>query len=185
MATIISSVQPTFKQFPKTETGLKELQECRDTIAKSHMYDYQVDWTTNTIIYTKAPQPVVPTIVAPANGIYVTPGAYKLQLRDGTFGTFIVVKSRQSDRLYAKKMIDAPSGRLTKDGKHVDFDFDYEAARGVIYKLRPEHKLTPEEFKAMAIQYDRCVVCGRTLKVAKSIEQMMGDVCFNRIYGGA
>lgn len=102
----------------------------------------------------------------------LTIGVYEIP----TTGEIYVVKPNQEKtRLYAKKLVEAPSERVTETGKHVDFDFVYE--KGAIYKLRPEFKMTLERGKELMIRYGRCIVCGRTLKKAESVERGIGPVC--------
>jgi len=101
----------------------------------------------------------------------LTPGVYELP----TGEIYVVKPNRAHTRLYAKKLVEAPSERLTETGEHVKFDFVYE--RGAIYKIRPEDKMKIERAKELMIRYGRCIVCGRRLKVAKSVERGIGPVC--------
>lgn len=104
-------------------------------------------------------------------------GAYELP----TGEIYIVKPNREKTRLYAKRLVEAPSERLTETGKHVDFDFVYEA--GAIYKIKPENRMPFERAKELTILYGRCIICGRHLKVAKSVERGIGPDCYKAIGG--
>jgi len=103
-------------------------------------------------------------------------GVYELP----TGEIYVVKPNRAKTRLYAKKLVETTE-RLTKQGKRVDFDFVYE--RGAIYKLKPQHKMFIERAKRLMIRYGRCIVCGRRLKVAKSVERGIGPVCIKYFRG--
>lgn len=102
-------------------------------------------------------------------------GVYELP----TGEIYVVKPNREHTRLYAKKLVEAPTKRLTETGEHVDFGFVYEP--GAIYKLLPEHQMSLEQAKKLMIKYGKCIVCGRHLKVAQSVEQGMGPVCIKYV----
>lgn len=107
----------------------------------------------------------------------VDPGVYELPS-----GEIYVVKANQEGtRCYAKRLIETSSPRLTDNGQLVTFDFVYE--RGAIWKIKPENRMHIDRAKDLMIRYARCIVCGRHLKVAESVERGIGPVCikyFNR-----
>jgi hypothetical protein len=105
-----------------------------------------------------------------------SPGVYEL----ATGEVYVVKFNKERFRLYAKKLVES-SERLTETGKVVDFDFVYEP--GAIYRLRPEDQMGLERAKELLIRYGRCIVCGRTLKVAKSVERGLGPVCVKYFKG--
>jgi len=88
---------------------------------------------------------------------------------------FIVKPNRAKTRLYALKLVETSSDRLTEQGKRVSFDFEY--ARGAIFDLSEEDRMDIERAKELMIRYGKCIVCGRRLKVAESVERGMGPVC--------
>ena len=88
---------------------------------------------------------------------------------------YVVKPNRAKTRVYAMKLVESPSERLTETGTHVKFDFVYE--KGAIYKIKPEYKMDIERAKELMIRYGRCIVCGRRLKVAESVERGIGPIC--------
>jgi hypothetical protein len=106
---------------------------------------------------------------AMASGI--EPGVYELE--DGTI--YVVKPTKDKQRLYAKRLIEIGSTRLNAEDEVVQIDFEYE--RGAISKIRPDHKMPFERAKALTIRYGRCIVCGRRLKVAESVERGIGPKC--------
>lgn len=71
-----------------------------------------------------------------------------------------------SGRQYAKELV-----------QYADGSWGFEYARGIVYKLRPEHKMSLEDAKAFGALYGTCCVCGRTLTDEKSIEAGIGPIC--------
>lgn len=57
---------------------------------------------------------------------------------------------------------------------------DFEYAPGAIKVIREEHRMDLERAKELAVQYGRCLNCGRKLKVAESVERGIGPVCIKR-----
>lgn len=72
-----------------------------------------------------------------------------------------------SGKPYAKKL-------NTETGK-------FEYTPGLVWKLKPEHKLTLEKAKEFGQLYGMCAVCGRTLTNEESIEASIGPVCRKRL----
>lgn len=101
---------------------------------------------------------------------FVDPGVYE---RDGV--VYVVKRSKERTRSYAKRLVEFGGTRVTESGEHVEFDFEYD--RGAIYQLRPEHKMPLDRAKELTIRYGRCMNCGRTLKAAVSVERGIGPVC--------
>lgn len=105
----------------------------------------------------------------PAESVQVGPGVYE------TSGDIFVVKAtKDKQRLYALRLIESPD-RVNVAGGHVEFDFEY--ARGAIYRLKLEDKMTAERAKHYLVRYGRCLVCRRKLKAAASVERGIGPVC--------
>lgn len=107
-----------------------------------------------------------------------TPGVYKLPNGE----IYVVKPNRQKTRLYAKRLVEAPSSRLTEQGEVVDFDFEY--APGAIFHIRPEYQMDIEEAEKLMIRYGRCIVCGRRLKRAESVRRGIGPICIKYFRGG-
>ncbi len=111
------------------------------------------------------------TIENPKAPEELTMGVYELP----TGEIYLVKPNEEKTRMYAKRMVETVSDRLTETDKHVKIDFKYEA--GAIYKLKPEFKMTLERGKELMIRYGRCIACGHRLKVAESVERGIGPVC--------
>jgi hypothetical protein len=99
------------------------------------------------------------------------PGVYELE--DGA--VYIVKPTRDKQRIYAKRLVEINSTRLTESDDVVQIEFEYEA--GAIRRIRLEHKMALERAKELTIRYGRCIVCGRHLKVAESVERGIGPRC--------
>lgn len=105
------------------------------------------------------------------------PGVYELP----TGEIYIVKPNREHTRVYAKRLVETPSERLTEAGEYVDFDFVYEP--GAIFRLRPEDQMSVDRAKQLMIRYGKCIVCGARLKVAQSVERGIGPVCVKYFRG--
>ena len=91
--------------------------------------------------------------------------------RDADSGTiFRVVKSRESGRLYAKRLtvLNANSASFSYDG-------------GAIYRIKPEWRMSLDEAKAWGRQYGICCVCAADLTDPKSVAAGIGPVCAKRV----
>jgi hypothetical protein len=91
---------------------------------------------------------------------------------------YVVKQNRAKTRMYAKRLTelrDAQGDRLTDAGGHVRFDFEYAA--GAIYDLSEQDRMPESRAKDLHVRYGRCLNCGRTLKVAESLERGVGPVC--------
>ncbi len=108
----------------------------------------------------------------------VAPGVYELP----TGEIYVVKLNRAKTRVYAKRLVEVDSERLSKENKRVKFDFEYES--GAIFRIEPDHLMGIERAKQLMIQYGRCIVCGRRLKVAESVERGIGPVCIKYFDGG-
>jgi len=105
------------------------------------------------------------------NGISIsTPGVFE---KKGEI--FIVKPNKEKTRLYCMKLVETVSDRITETGKRVTFDFEY--AKGAIYDLTEDDRMDIERAKELMIRYGRCIVCGRKLKVAESVERGIGPIC--------
>lgn len=102
-------------------------------------------------------------------------GVYELP----TGEIYLVKPNQDGDRLYAKRMVLAPAERRNLEGNRTPYDFDYE--RGAIFKLKPEYQMSWDRAKTLMVQYGRCILCGRLLKRAESLERMMGRTCAKKV----
>lgn len=105
----------------------------------------------------------------------VRPGVYRLN-----DVTYVVKPSRRDpSRVYASALVSAPSDRRMEDGSTEKLELEY--ARGVIFKLSEQHRLPAVEVAEVSRRYGRCIYCGRTLKVAQSVDRGIGPVCWKRV----
>lgn len=98
------------------------------------------------------------------------PGVYE---KDGT--VYVVKWNKGKTKLYAKQIRELNSTRITEAGTVVEIEFDY--APGAVYKLAPDDKMPLDKAKEYTIRYGRCIVCGRDLKKAESVERGIGPIC--------
>jgi hypothetical protein len=102
--------------------------------------------------------------------VELTPGVYEV---DGV--AYVVKPNRRGDGMYAKRIRELNSTRVTEAGTFVAVEFEYEP--GAIRRIRPEHRMPFERARELTIRYGRCIVCGRTLRAGESVEQGIGPVC--------
>jgi len=81
---------------------------------------------------------------------------------------FSVRKSRESGRLHAYVF-----NLVTKK---------WEFARGLVYEIKPEERLTLAQAMQFGASTGFCVHCGRTLTVQKSVVAGMGRVCASKYH---
>jgi hypothetical protein len=96
---------------------------------------------------------------APAG--FVETGMYNLNGR-----IFKVLPSRNSDRHYAQELVGEQA---------TGYQFKY--ARGAMYRLRPEHRMTPEQAAEFGKLTGSCCCCGRLLTNPKSVALGIGPDC--------
>ena len=101
----------------------------------------------------------------------VTMGVYELP----TGEIYVVKPNREGTHFYAMKLVQVSGERLTEAGTHVKIDFEYE--KGAIFRIKPEHKMSLARAKELMVLYKHCIVCGRKLKDATSVERGIGPVC--------
>jgi hypothetical protein len=83
-----------------------------------------------------------------------------------------------SGKLYAKVLVIDTEPVRDADGTVIEpaeCHFDY--APGVIYRLRPEHKMTIEQMKNFGALYGSCCFCAKTLTDEDSIHNGYGRKC--------
>jgi hypothetical protein len=107
----------------------------------------------------------------PIAKLELEPGVYELPTKE----IYLVKPNQEMTHVYALRLVETPSDRITESGATVKFEFQYE--RGAIYRILPEHRMSLERGKELMIRYGRCIVCGHNLKVKKSVERGIGPVC--------
>ncbi len=78
-----------------------------------------------------------------------------------------VRRSKSSGRLYAE-LLNADTGK-------------FEYAKGEIFRITPEDRMTVADAERYGRAIGRCVVCGRTLTAKASVERSIGPVCITRV----
>lgn len=89
------------------------------------------------------------------------------------FGTevFVVVKSKHTERRYAKKAIKSYSGKK----------YTWAYAPGAIAKLAGALPVTVDEAAQFGHLHGYCVICGAELTDPKSVQQGIGPVCIKKV----
>jgi hypothetical protein len=77
----------------------------------------------------------------------------------------VVVKANGSGRPYAEEMV---------NGKYV-------YAKGMVFRLRPQDRMSLEEAKAWGRAEVRCIRCGIKLEKASSREAGIGPICATKV----
>ena len=131
----------------------------------------RVDYTVYEIANNKAEAPRQADCATTRRTGITQPGVYEMP--DGKI--YVVKFNRPQTRLYAKRLVEIAGDRLTEAGTTASIEFEYEA--GAIFRLAPEMKMPLERAKQLTIRYGRCIVCGRHLKAAESVERGIGPVC--------
>jgi hypothetical protein len=101
--------------------------------------------------------------------VTVTMGVFR---KDGRI--YVVKPNKEKTRVYAKEIIESPA-RMTENGEVVDFETRYAA--GVVFTLTEADRWDLADAKDFLTKFARCIVCGRHLKAAKSVESSIGPVC--------
>lgn len=104
-------------------------------------------------------------------------GKARVEIEDGMYvldGEIFKVQHavHGSGRQYAKRLV--PGAEY---GERATFEY----ARGIVYRLTPEHRMTMEQAKEFGAMYGTCVRCGATLTAEDSIDRMMGPVCAGKL----
>jgi Family of unknown function (DUF6011) len=90
-------------------------------------------------------------------------GAYE---HDGVL--YSVRRSRESNKLHA----------YTYNSETKCWEF----ARGAVYNIKPEDRLTLSRASQLSVMVNSCVHCGRTLTLRKSVVAGMGRVCASKYH---
>jgi len=108
-------------------------------------------------------------------GVYETPDGDIYQVKSFT------PNGEDKEVLYARKMVEIGTERLNENEVRVKIEFVKE--RGAVYRLKASWKMSYERAKELTLKYRRCMVCGRRLKAADSVEQGIGPVCIKTFSG--
>jgi hypothetical protein len=111
----------------------------------------------------------LPPVSEPQKKVTVTMGVFK---KDGRI--YVVKPNKEKTRVYAKEIVESPA-RMTENGAIVDFETRY--APGIVFKLTEADRWDLADAKDFLTKFSRCIVCGRHLKAAKSVERSIGPVC--------
>lgn len=98
------------------------------------------------------------TATAPATQT-ITPGFYWNAL-----GVFRVVESDKNPGHYFAKQLNPQTHR-------------WSYAKGAIYRLQPQTRVTLEQAKQYGVKMGSCLICGRELTDPSSVAQGIGPVC--------
>lgn len=101
------------------------------------------------------------TLVELPVGMYLVDGeVYKVKKPNGT------------GRQYASVLVPGIDGAAGS----------FQYAKGMVYKIKPEHKMTIEQAKAHGDLYGQCCCCGAILSNDESIELGIGPVCRKKYF---
>lgn len=126
-----------------------------------------------------APVVVTTTTVAPPknNSTAADEGMYRM---DGEIYK-VQLAVHGSGFPYAKRLVKlAEPVTIIRRGKEIVKTHDFEIAKGMQFKLKPEHKMSFDEAKEWGALYGACCVCGITLTAEDSIERGIGPVCASK-----
>jgi hypothetical protein len=123
-------------------------------------------------VYRKAPE-------APNDEPVTQPGIYEMPSGE----VYRVKYNKAQTNLYAQKLIEINPERALQEGGRVNIEFEYAA--GAVRRLKSSQKMSYEKAKELTIRYGRCIVCGRRLKAAQSVEEGIGPVCRKSFTGYA
>jgi Family of unknown function (DUF6011) len=115
------------------------------------------------------PAPVAPVVAQDSKQVSVTMGVFR---KDGRI--YVVKPNKDKTRVYAKEVIESPA-RMTENGAVADFETVYRP--GVVFSLTESDRWDLADAKDFLSKFARCIVCGRHLKAAKSVESSIGPVC--------
>jgi hypothetical protein len=112
-----------------------------------------------------------------------TPAAVGVYRKDGSLYVVreFTPQGEQRKVRYAREIVpltDAQGDRLNQQGERVRVE--ERKAPGMQYRLTQADALPLEEVTALSIQWESCLVCGRHLRVAESVERGIGPVCHGR-----
>jgi hypothetical protein len=121
---------------------------------------------------------LVPGVYKLGDDVYVVKGnkiyaSWRKALAEA--GGDLGIAPRPDDaRLYAKRLTES-APRQTEAGTVIPFELTY--VPGAIFKLALSDRMPLAEAEELATRYAACIVCGRTLKAAKSVRDIIGPIC--------
>lgn len=97
---------------------------------------------------------------------------------DGTIFKVQKAVALGNGSLYAKRLVVLRDAERDENGTIVvPAEVRFEYAKGAVYRLRPEDKMTLDEAKAFGALYGTCCNCGRMLTNEESIAAGIGPIC--------
>lgn len=82
---------------------------------------------------------------------------------------------------YARKIVALRPGQAERlNGAGAAVRYEEAKAPGMQYRLTPAELLSVAEVEALSLEWGKCIVCGLSLRVEKSIKRGIGPVCFGR-----
>lgn len=80
---------------------------------------------------------------------------------------------KYNDKVYRVAKARTSNARYAYEWKNRSWDY----AGGVIFDLKPEHRMTLEQVAEFGIQTGMCAICGRTLTDPDSVAKGIGPIC--------
>jgi hypothetical protein len=77
--------------------------------------------------------------------------------------------------LYANKWVRTPGERIAETDREIFGRLEY--AKGVIFRIAPEDRMSLEDARDWTQRFSQCIVCGARLELRESIERGMGSTC--------
>lgn len=166
----------TKKQITAKFTG--RCTTCNGTVASGTRCNWESGVGVTHIVCPAKNDAIAPTVAAADNKpVTVTMGVFKKDDR-----IYVVKPNKEKTRVYAKEIVESPA-RMTESGLKVDFETRY--APGIVFKLTEADRWDLADAKDFLTKFSRCIVCGRHLKAAKSVERSIGPVCAGYFKGSS
>lgn len=169
-----SAKQPADRTFPATP-GQQDFVRflINDRVMEQHLVAKATKMLNRGLTFQEASRIIdytkpLPRKGKPANKPQVDEGMY--QMNGQIYRVQMAVHG--SGYLYAKVLVPP-----TMTGGKPRF----KRAPSALYKLRPEHRMTPEQAAEFGALYGFCVVCGRTLTDEQSIAKGIGPICETKV----
>jgi hypothetical protein len=130
-----------------------------------------IEWLKQQPYLPQSVQAGAPMLPVTEPGIYETAGGKIYQVK----------WNKTKTNLYAKvlTMTSGEAARLTAAGSKVKAEYVYEA--GAMRRLSASDRITGSRAEELSIVFSNCLVCGRHLKAAESVQRSIGPVCWGKI----
>lgn len=120
------------------------------------------NWSVNAPPRTRYGQPTSPAATQATPPAITAEGMYQIGQ-----DIYRVQRSRRTGHLFAELLLASGS---------------FQYAKGAVYNIKPEHRMTVDQAKAYGLKFGRCCVCGKTLTDPVSMGQGIGPVCIKGKY---